>query len=403
MEQIIMTSPNKAAAGLRTLIKVLLPLCFIAGGVAGFDYYKSQKVKIKRNPPVKHVPVVKAMAVSPGTHQTRIHAMGTVSADRQIVLKAQVAGEVVWVSPKFVQGGIIKQGEPLIRLESSDYRLAVDKAKSSLDKALADFEIEKGQQLIAREELKLISKVSPEGVRDTALALRKPQLEQARAAVAGARSEYDMATLNLARTQITIPFDALILEKNVDLGSTAAAQAALATLVDVAQYRVEAQVPLDRLDLLDIHESRGSQAVIRSLYDGHTWAGRVVRTTGKITGQSRMAGVFIRVADPLGLEKSPEKGEETFALLLGDHVETVIAGRSLDNVYALPRTVIRENNTIWVYEKGRLDIRRAEPVWKEKERVFVRTGLNPGDQVITSDIPVAVRGMALALPKGERS
>jgi len=384
------------------MIKILLPICLILGGIAGFRYFQSQEMKMKRKPPEKHTLVVEVTDVSPGTHETRIHAMGTVSADREIVLKTQVSGKVVWVSPKFVQGGLIHKGDPLVRLEPSDYRFTLDKAKSSLDKSLADFEIEKGQQLIAREELKLISQVSPQvvgqGVTDTALALRKPQLDQARAAVAGAKSDYEKAKLNLERTRIRVPFDALILEKNVDLGSTTAAQAALATLVDVNQYRVEAQVPLDRLDLLAVHETEGSPARINSLYAGHAWEGRVARTTGKTTGQSRMAGVIILVPDPLGVKN----GVSAPGLLLDDHVEAVITGRSLDHVYALPRSQIRENNTLWIYDAGRLDIREAKPVWKEKDRVFIRSGLNPGDRVIGSDIPVPVQGMALSLSKGER-
>lgn len=394
-----MSKGSKAAGKIRILIKILLPVCLILAAVKGFTYYKSQQVKIERKPPQRHVTVVETMAVAPGNHDTRIYAMGTVLSDRQIILKSQVAGEVVWVSPRFVMGGILKKGETLIRLSASDYTLALDKAQSNLDKALADLEIEKGQQQIAKEELKLISRLSKETVMETALALRKPQLAQARAAVASARSDLGKARLDLERIRIKAPFDALVLEKNVDKGSMASAQGTLATLVDVSQYMVEAQVPLDRLGLLAAREQSGSRAVIRSLSSGNTWQGRVVRTTGKITGQSRMAGVLIQVADPLGLKK----GSKHSPLLLDDHVEAVITGSPLEAVYALPRSVVRENNTIWIYDNGRLDIRQVDPVWKEKDRIFVMEGLTPGDRVITSDIPVAVSKMALALPKGERS
>ncbi|PIE60915.1 MAG: efflux transporter periplasmic adaptor subunit [Desulfobacterales bacterium] len=395
----------------RLLIKILLPVCFIVIGVAGFKYYKSKKVKIERNPPEKHLTVVETMTVVPGTHDTLIHAMGTVSADREIVLNAQVTGEVIWVAPQFNQGGIIKQGEPLIRLAADDYQLAVDKAKSKLDKALADLEIEKGQQRIAREELKLISQMSPDAVTQTTLALRTPQLAQARAAVASAQSDVKSAKLDLKRTRVIAPFDALILEKNVDLGSTVAVQSALATLVDIRQYRVDAKVPLDRLNLIKIHETKGSRAMVHSLFSQGRWPGRVVRMTGKITGQSRMAGVLIRVEDPLGLKRldtdharsGSNESADRSPMLLGDQVQTIISGRPMTDVYALPRTVIRENNTIWIYNDHHLDIRHVVPVWKEKARVFIRTGLNSGDRIITSDIPVAVKGMELVLAEGDPS
>ena len=393
-----MSIQSKSISVIRTFFKVILPVVLILGGLAGFKYYKSQEVKIKRNPPQKHVPLVDTLLMEPSVHETGIDVMGTVLADKEIVLKARVSGEVVWVSPGFVQGGLIHKGETLLRLDDSDYRLEKDKAQNALDKALADLEIETGQQLIAQEELKLVTEVSPEGIGPTSLALRKPQLAQAQAAVASARNDLEKAQLDLERTVIRIPFNALVLEKNVDLGSLVASQGTLATLVDVNRYQVEAQVPLDRLSYIKAHEVNGSLARVRSPYADYEWEGQVKRTTGKITGQSRMAGVIIEIPDPLGL-----KGESRHKLLLDDHVDVRIIGDTMDGVYALPRSLIRENNTLWIYNSGHLKIRPADIVWKEKDQVFIRSGINPGDRVVTSDLPVAVQGMELKLTPGEGS
>ena len=240
--------------------------------------------------------------------------------------------------------------------------------------------------------------MAPEGVKDRpSLVLRKPQLEQARAAVASAKSDLDAARLDLARTRIIAPFHALVLSKEVDAGAMAAAQGTLATLVDVTNYQVEVQVPLDRLDRIRVHETNGSHARIRSLYAGREWEGRVVRTTGAVTEQSRMAGVVIRVDDPLGLGTA--KGRA--AMLLDDHVEAVIEGEVFDNVFALPRTLVRENSSLWIYKDGHLVIRKVEPVWVENDRVFIRSGLCAGDLVISSDLFTPVQGMALTLGVGE--
>ncbi|MCG8684603.1 MAG: efflux RND transporter periplasmic adaptor subunit [Desulfobacterales bacterium] len=394
-----MNEPKQKRSLVATFLKIVLPLCLIAGGVYGNQFYKSKKMDIKRKPKPKPVMAVETVKMVPESYTSQIRVMGTVLPDREVVLKAQVSGRVVNVSPKFVQGGLIPQGEILVQVEQADYKLAVDKAQSALDKALADLEIEKGQQHIAREELKLITQLSPEGVKETSLALRKPQLEQAKAEVASARSDLENARLDLKRTQIRVPFHALVLEKHVDLGSMAAAQESLATLVDVTQYRVEVQVPLDRLSRIKIHETKGSPARIRSLYADHEWPGQVSRATGKVTGQSRMAGVIIQVPDPLGLA-SENNGSP---LLLDDHVEALIQGEVFENVYALPRVLVRENSTLWVYDNGRLQIRQIKPVWKEDDRVFLQSGIQPGDLIITSDIPVPVPGMALVLDPGERS
>jgi RND family efflux transporter MFP subunit len=381
-----------------TLLKIILPVCLIALGGAGFWFYKSKAVKFERKPAEKTAPVVDVMKVNPDRFIAQIRAMGTVQPDREVVIKSQVAGTVIQVAPEFVQGGLISKGQTMVRIDPADYKLAVNKAQNALAQAQADYEIEKGQQLVAKEELKLMARMSPNGIRETGLVLRKPQLEQARAVVASAEIDLEAARLDLKRTRISAPFHALVLSKAVDAGAMTAAQGTLATLVDVTCYQVEVQVPLDRLDRIRVHETQGSPARIRSLYAGREWEGRVVRTTGAVTEQSRMAGVIIRVDDPLGL--GPAKGRP--AMLLDDHVEAVIEGQAFDNVFSLPRNLIQEDSSLWIYNDGRLEIRKVAPVWIENDRVFIQSGLSPGDLVISSDLSAPVPGMALTLASQER-
>jgi RND family efflux transporter MFP subunit len=268
-----------------------------------------------------------------------------------------------------------------------------------LNKALSDLAIEQGSQLIAQAELKLINEVSKEALTATDLALRKPQLVQANALVESARADLEKARLNLSRTRVRVPFNALILEKQVDSGSLVTAQGTLATLVDVDVYRVEAVVPPDRLVAIRFNETTGSEAVIHSQYSQQTWQGKVARTTGKMTDKSRMAGVIILVVDPLGLKGKTKKSP----LLLADQVDVRIMGPRLENVFSLPRSLLRDGNTVWVYRSGVLEIRSVGLAWKEDGVVYVNTGLRPGDAVITSDLPAPVNGMALQQASGDRS
>ena len=127
--------------------------------------------------------------MKPGNYQSLVQVMGTVMPDRQIILKAKVSGEVISISPKFVLGGVMKKGETLLKLDDSDYVIEVQKVQSALDKVLSDFAIEKGSQLIAKEELKLMNEASQGMVQATDLALRKPQLIQVKAAIASARAD----------------------------------------------------------------------------------------------------------------------------------------------------------------------------------------------------------------------
>lgn len=394
-----MNGLKKGGAAVRLMINIVLPLCLILAGISGWNYFKAQEPKMKRKPPEKQAAVVETISMEPGNYQSSVLVMGTVMPDREIILKSKVSGEVIAVSEKFVQGGLIKKGETLLTLDDSDYRIEVLKARSALDKALSDLAIEKGSQMIAKEELKLINQASRGELKATDLALRKPQLVQAKAAVDSAGADLEKARLNQSRTKVIVPFNALILEKQVNLGSLVAAQGTLATLVDVDAYRVEALVPPDRLAAVRIGETTGSQAIIQSQYSNKTWQGRVVRTTGTMTGKSRMAGVIILVSDPLGLNRQ----ENTPQLLLDDHVDVRIMGETVENVFSMPRSMLRDDNTVWVYRSGILEINQVSLAWKEDGRVFVKSGINPGDAVITSDLPAPVKGMALQQVSGGRS
>ena len=390
---------KKLGSAVKLMIKIVLPICLILAGVAGWNYFKSKEPKMKRKPPQRQAIVVETISMKPGNYISSVQVMGRVMPEKEIILKSKVSGEVVSISPKFVQGGVMKKGATLLTLEGSDYRIEVQKAKSALDKALSHLAIEKGSQKIAKEELKLINEASKGMVEATDLALRKPQLIQAKAEVDRARADLEKARLNLSRTKVIVPFNALVLERQVNTGSLVTTQGTIATLVDVDNYRVEALVPPDRLSALRISEKTGSEAVIRSQYSNQTWHGKVVRTTGKMTSKSRMAGVIILVPDPLGLNGQGN----TPKLLLDDHVDVKISGELLENVFSIPRVILRDGNTVWVYNSGVLEIKKVSLAWKEDGRVFIKSGISSGDVVITSDLPAPVKGMALQLSSGDRS
>ena len=394
-----MSALKKWGSTVILLIKIILPICLILAGVAGWSYFKSKEPKMKRNPPKRQAIVVDTISMQPGNYISSVHVMGTVMPDREIILKSKVSGEVISISPGFVQGGVMKKGEILLTLEDLDYVIEVQKAQSALDKAFSSLAIEKGSQMIAKEELKLINEVSKDEIKGTDLALRKPQLIQVKTEVDRARADLEKARLNLSRTKVLVPFNALVLDRQVNIGSLVTTQGVLATLVDVDAYRVEAQVPPDRLEALSISETKGSEVIIHSQYSKQTWQGKVVRTTGKMSGKSRMAGVIIMVPDPLGLKDQ----KKNLPLLLDDHVAVKILGKPLENVFSLSRSILRDGNTVWVYNSGVLEIKEVSLAWKEDGQVFVKSGIKSGDAVITSDLPAPVKGMALQLSSGDRS
>jgi RND family efflux transporter MFP subunit len=319
--------------------------------------------------------------------------MGTVVPSRKVTLKARVSGEIESVASQFVPGGRIAKGNELLSIDQSDHQVEVQKAQSALKDAQASLAIEQGSQTIALEELRLLSEFSAEDIAQTNLALRKPQLQQSQAAVVSAEADLRQALLNLERTTVLAPFNALIIERDVNVGSFVGVQDSLATIVGTDEYWVEAVVPMDQLSFIDLKHVGGCPAMVRSQADKGHWQGRVVHIAGKLNETSRLATVIVAIFDPLGLKSDLP----TPQLVIDDYVFVEITGRQLSGVIELPRSALQDGDTVWICNNNALDIRSVTLAWKSADKVYIQSGMVPGEQVVMSELSIPMQGMALKI------
>ena len=77
-------------------------------------------------------------------------------------------------------------------------------------------------------------------------------------------------------------------------------------------------------------------------------------------------------------------------------VEVLISGKTIEDSIALPRTALRTEGRVYALEGGNtLRIREVEVLRAERDRLLIRGGLEPGDQVIVSPFEEAVDGMTV--------
>ena len=206
-------------------------------------------------------------------------------------------------------------------------------------------------------------------------------------------AEVQKAQLNLSRTRIRTPFNAIVRTKYMDIGSQVSGQEKLAELVGTDEYWIQASIPLDRLDWMMIPRRPAEPgSAVRILHrTGHEITGTVIKLLGDLGSEGRMARILVEVKDPLNL-KVAEKNQP--ALLIGEYVRIEIEGRKLQQVYRIPRTALRDDSDIWVVNKdSQLEIRRVETLWRDAKTVLLRDGLEPDDQLIVSDLPAPINGM----------
>ncbi len=379
------------------LLRILVAVLLVCAGLAGAAYLKKTAPRSRKRPPAKIVPVVEVQPLRAVRHRVVLHVMGTVVPARQVVLKSSVSGRVIRVNPEFSEGGLLKKGDWVIELDDADYRLALARRKSDLVNARHALKLEMGRQEVARREWQLLSKGGQAGTAgaDKPLALRETHLEKARADVAAAEAAVEKAKLDLARTRIRAPFNAIVRAKSVDIGSQVTPQVPLAELVGTDAYWVQASVPVDRLTWIRIPRragQKGSAAQV-ACSSGHRMPGTVLRLLGDLTAKGRMAQLLIEVRDPLHLRPG-QRGAPP--LLIGEYVRVAIRGPALESVFVLPRAALRDNQTIWLLNgQDRLEIRPVKPVWRDARSVVLADGVADGERLVVSDLAMPVAGLQL--------
>jgi hypothetical protein len=79
---------------------------------------------------------------------------------------------------------------------------------------------------------------------------------------------------------------------------------------------------------------------------------------------------------------------------VGLFVRAEIQGRKLDSIYVLSPIALRDQNRVYVVDaEQRLRFRPVEVVRRERERVIVAGGLEPGDVVVISPVRAVTDGM----------
>lgn len=338
--------------------------------------------------------LVEVTGVEQGNFIPSITATGRVIPEQEIILSPRVSGEIIEIAGNFTPGSFVSKGEKLLQIDPSDYRNTLQLRESELMQAKADLDMEMGRQYVAQKDYELFEEEIPE--ENQALILREPQLQAVKSRIEAASASVEQARLDLQRTTITAPFNAHILNRNSNVGSQVAPGINLGRLVGVDLYWVEVSVPPSRLQWLDFpdkNNSRGSEVRIRNRT---AWSknqhrkGYLHQLIGTLEEQTRLARVLVAVPDPLArnLENEP-------ALMIGSFVEVSIQAKELKDVIRLDRSLIRQDQTVWLMEDEKLNIREVDILMQDETYAYITGGMTPEDQVVITNLATVVEGARL--------
>ena len=380
--------------------RIVLPIAILIGCVliSGF---------LIRNPTTVEEAAVEIIPVSVRVAEVNLESVdlivgsqGKVQAAQTVSLSAPVAGPVEWISPSMEAGGYVEAGQALMRLEAADFETALERSRANLQQAQAESEFA-DTELARMRELAERRLASDSQLQD---AQRRANVNNAR--LIDAQASYEQAQLDLDRTEIKAPFNAVIQSRDVELGQYVNRAQAVALLYGADEVEVRVPLAIRQLGFLnvplgqrgEIATEHAPNVLLTGMYGGqkYNWPGKLVRIEASIDPNSNTVQTIIRVSQPSSDKEQGVNGFRSIPLPIGLYVEADIQGRTVENIISLPRSVIRNNNQVLIVDaENKMYYREVEIFRLEEQQVLISSGILPGERICISPIQAVVDGMAV--------
>lgn len=290
--------------------------------------------------------------VTPASYHAKVKGYGQASATHVLTLSAQVSGQITRLSSQFETGALLSQGEVLAYVDDTDYQQALASAEATYEAAYVALEEERLQGVQAQDEW-IRSGLS--GEPESELVLRAPQLKSAQAALREAQQNVKAAKRDLAFTNITAPFDALVVSRSVQPGSYVQVGTEIASLYSA--NLAEISIPLSpsqwaQLPDATVGEKPGWKVTLTDTTGAHQWQASIERIELHQDEDTRQRRAIAVVENPLTLA-SP--------LYFGTFLVADVEGKALDNVWKVPSSAISQKQEVWFVEPERNVLNKFTP------------------------------------------
>lgn len=406
----------------------LLAATFAFMGVAGSMVYEAIQAKMaqepRSRPQQERVLSVNAITVSPATIIPQLEVYGEVRARRTLDLRPSANGRVIAVSPNFEDGGTVRKGEALLKIDPMDAQSALSRVLADLQDADAELRDAGRALLLAQDELLAAQEqarlrgaalarqrdLQTRGVGTTAAVetaeLAASSADQAvlsrRQAVNQAQARIDQATTSRLRieinraeaqralddTTITAAFDGTLADVSVVEGGRVTANQLVAQLIDPSELEVAFRVStaqytrlLDETGALIVADAQVRLDVL-----GVDLTSEAVLTRESASVAEGQSGrlIFASLKSARGFRP-------------GDFVTLTIAEPALEGVVLLPATAVAADNTVLVIgEDSRLRVAEVSVLRRQGDDVIVRApGLNAAE-IVAERSPILGAGIKVS-------
>ena len=404
------------------LLAATLALFGVAGAMV-YDAVQAQMNEEPRNRPQREtVQIVNALVIKVEQVTPELRVFGQIRATRTLDIRPSASGRVIEVSANFRDGGAVKVGDVLLRVDPTDAQSALDRVGADMQDAKAELRDAQRALVLGRDELDAAANqarlragalarqvdLQTRGVGTTAsveiaelaVSAANQAILSRRQSIANAEARVDQATTGQTRMQINLAEAERTL---ADVNVIAGFDGTLADVTLVEGGRVSANELLARLiDPMDLEVAfRVSTVQYSRLLD---LSGRLILADAQVALDAQ--GVDFYAKATISRESASvaqgQSGRLIFATLdtprgfrPGDFATLTLIEPPLDDVVLLPSTAVAANGTVLVIgDDDRLVETEVQMLRRQGDDVIIRvpSSLN-GSEVVAQRSPILGAGI----------
>lgn len=362
-----------------------LGIAILIGAYFGSKYLIDNNNKPK--PKIdKVVKTVFAETVTNATVPIVIPANGTLQAKERLELFSEVQGVFQGSANDFKAGQPYRKGQPLIRINASEYYASVQASKSEfynlVTSLMPDLRLDypeafpKWQAYLDNFD---INKSVP--------ALPETTSDNVKYFVTGRgvySSYYNLKNLEqrLGKYNIYAPFDGVLTEALVTKGTLIRQGQKLGEYINTSVYELELAIGKTFSDLLKI----GEKVDLSIPQSSKKYTGTVSRVNGRIDPDTQTIKVFVEV-----------EGKD---LKEGMYLEAQLEAREQANAIKISRKLLVDESEIYIVRDSILDLMQVKPVYFSPKEVVLQ-GVPDGTTILSKSIPGAYAGMLVKVNKDD--
>ena len=303
---------------------------------------------------------VNGIIASKVSRTENIKTTGTILPGEKVEVKSEISGRITQLY--FKEGSVVKKGQILARLDDS--QLQAEKKKMMLQVEMESIKEKRQKQLLA------------------AKALSQEEYDLTEANLNILKSNIDIINTQIAKTTITAPFTGIVSFRDISQGAMITPNDVITTLHSIQPVKIEFSVS----EKLSKDMKAGQNISFFLASDNKERKATIYAIDPQINPQTRSLVLRARYENP---------GNE---LLPGAFADINIAEGIKAEYIAIPSMAYVPDISgalVYLKKNGKVTPSKVLAAGRSESQVFIESGIEPGDTVITSGLLQIKPGMPI--------